>query len=353
MGLHGKISLKWLVVLILSVAVVAPAQNIDKLKEQAVSGDAKAQAALGAMYASGNGVPLDNTQAAIWWHKASDQGDGDSQFALGVLYGHGSGVPQDYAEAYFWFDLAAAGNVTGLNSDDTAKTRDEAASHLSSAVLLRTQERARKWFEDHLADRQKTPASAASISAPVTPSALSSPAQTSDDAESGPPVQSNATLKEQAAERGDAKAQFDFGVAYHTGHGVAQNDAQAAVWYRKAAEQGLAVAQYNLAVLYANGAGVPLDKVQAGAWFRKSAEQGNVYAQEMLGSDYLTGEGVERDYAEAYFWLYIASARNAPEMVAGQRATARDAAAAYLTRTDLSGIRERARKWLEDHPAKP
>jgi TPR repeat protein len=73
----------------------------------------------------------------------------------------------------------------------------------------------------------------------------------------------------------------------------------------------------------------------------------------MLGSDYLTGDGVQRDYAEAYFWFDIACASNAREVVAGQRATMRDTAAAYLSPADLSRVQERARKWLEDHPAKP
>jgi TPR repeat protein len=63
-------------------------------------------------------------------------------------------VPQDFAEAYFWFDLAAAGNVSGVTQKDTAKTRDDAASHLTPADLSREQERARKWFEDHPAKPQ-------------------------------------------------------------------------------------------------------------------------------------------------------------------------------------------------------
>ena len=95
-----------------------------KRPQQAASGDAKAQATLGRMYASGFVVSLDSEKAAIWWRKSADQGDADSQYALGGLYRAGLGVPQDYAEAYFWLDLAAAGNVSGLNSEDTAPARD-------------------------------------------------------------------------------------------------------------------------------------------------------------------------------------------------------------------------------------
>lgn len=55
------------------------------------------------------------------------------------------------SEAYFWLDLAAAGKPRHVKQEELAKYRDEAASHLSNTALLRTQERARKWFEDHTA----------------------------------------------------------------------------------------------------------------------------------------------------------------------------------------------------------
>ena len=57
----------------------------------------------------------------------------------------------------------------------------------------------------------------------------------------------------QAAEQGDADAQYNLGVMYANGRGVRQDDAQAVQWYRKAAEQGDAEAQFNLGVMYADG----------------------------------------------------------------------------------------------------
>ena len=130
------------------------AQEATWYRKAAEQGNANAQTALGSMYVNGQGVPQNNAQAAAWWRKAADQGNADGQFGLGLLYDHGSGVPQDFAEAYFWFDLAAAGNVSGVTQKDTAKTRDDAASHLTPADLSREQERARKWFEDHPAKPQ-------------------------------------------------------------------------------------------------------------------------------------------------------------------------------------------------------
>ena len=60
----------------------------------------------------------------------------------------------------------------------------------------------------------------------------------------------------QAADQGDANAQFNLGVMYDFGEGVPKDDAEAVEWYRLAAEQGYANAQFNLGLMYANGEGV-------------------------------------------------------------------------------------------------
>src|SRR3984957_7590530 len=47
------------------------------------------------------------------------------------------------------------------------------------------------------------------------------------------------------AEQGDAAAQYDLGIMYYAGQGVARNAAEAVRWFGKAAEQGDLNAQYN------------------------------------------------------------------------------------------------------------
>ena len=151
----------------------------------------------------------------------------------------------------------------------------------------------------------------------------SSPAPILANTEAAPSVESIAILKEQAA-NGDAVAQYYLGNAYETGKGVPQDNTQDAIWFRKAAEQGLADAQ---------------------------AE---------LGADYALGQGVPQDFAEAYFWLDLAVAGMPvtvkPEDMTKARdlsAKSRDFAASLLTPDERSRVQERARKWFEDHPAKP
>jgi TPR repeat protein len=70
---------------------------------------------------------------------------------------------------------------------------------------------------------------------------------------------------------------------FDQGQGVAQNDAEAARWYRKAADQGISEAQYNLGNMFAQGRGVAQSDAVATMWFRKAADQGHAHAQHNLG----------------------------------------------------------------------
>jgi hypothetical protein len=69
------------------------------------------------------------------------------------------------------------------------------------------------------------------------------------------------------AEQGDSAAQFNVGVLYEKGLGVAQDMREAARWYRKAAEQGDAEAQYDMGRLHETGAGVSMDPEEARKWY--------------------------------------------------------------------------------------
>ena len=96
----------------------------------------------------------------------------------------------------------------------------------------------------------------------------------------------------QAAEQGDATAQFNLGIMYASGEGVPKDDAEAVRWYRKAAEQGHAFAQYNLGIRYAFGQGVLKDSVLAHMWSNIAGANGNASARELRGS-------LERDMTRA------------------------------------------------------
>lgn len=89
-----------------------------------------------------------------------------------------------------------------------------------------------------------------------------------------------------AAEGGNATAQFNLGLMYSLGRGVAQDYAKSAHWYAQAAKQGDSDSQNNLGLMHYKGQGVVQDYAQALRWYKLAAEQGNVLAQNNLGSMY-------------------------------------------------------------------
>jgi TPR repeat protein len=106
-------------------------------------------------------------------------------------------------------------------------------------------------------------------------------------------------LLQQLAEQGNAPAQFNLAQMYRNGQGVAADDAQAMVWYRKAADQGQVEAQSYLGWMYSKAQ----DYSPAVEWYRKAAEQGYAEAQYNLGWLYTRGRGVAQDDKKAFEWF--------------------------------------------------
>jgi len=138
------------------------------------------------------------------------------------------------------------------------------------------------------------------------------------------------------AEHGDAAAQTGLGFMYNLGQGVAQDDQQAAEWFRKAAGQGNAMAQSGLGFLYQSGQGVVQNDQEAAKWYQLAAEQGYAIAQTKLGNLYRFGQGVGQDVVKAYMWFSLA-AGNDPEA-----AKMRDELAGQLTSVQLAKAKEMA-----------
>jgi uncharacterized protein len=75
----------------------------------AEAGDARAQAGLGYMYYSGQGVPRDTARAADLFQRAADQGEPTAQLFLALMYFHAEGVPKNASLALMWLELAITG----------------------------------------------------------------------------------------------------------------------------------------------------------------------------------------------------------------------------------------------------
>ena len=155
------------------------------------------------------------------------------------------------------------------------------------------------------------PASAAPDSTPATPgngtpagTATLTPAEPLIPAPSTPvevaPVQ--VTLMD-AANRGDAAAQYEVGNRYANGEGVSQDMAEAAKWFERSANQGVAAAQYRLATQYEKGRGVKQDDRLAREWYEKAAQGGNVKAMHNLAVIHAEGRGTAQDFKTASGWF--------------------------------------------------
>jgi len=80
---------------------------------------------------------------------------------------------------------------------------------------------------------------------------------------------------EQAAAQSNADAQFNLGVMYASGKGLAQDDRKAARWFQRAARQGSMLAQYNLGLMCLRGQGVAQHDEDAFLWFSLAVQQGS------------------------------------------------------------------------------
>jgi localization factor PodJL len=112
----------------------------------------------------------------------------------------------------------------------------------------------------------------------------------------------------QAAEKGQAVAQYRLGTLYERGQGVPIDAAKAAHWYEMAANQGNRKAMHNLAVSFASGTARGKNMAEAGRWFAKAAALGLSDSQFNLAVLYERGDGVPQSLLDAYKWYSIAAA---------------------------------------------
>ena len=102
-----------------------------------------------------------------------------------------------------------------------------------------------------------------------------------------------------AAEQGYAPAQVRLGDILDK----AEEDVDAAAWYRKAAVQGNAAGEYGLGQMYLKGEGIKKDVEQARIYVLRAAEKGNLEAVTMMMYAYRNGDlGFAVDNTQANAW---------------------------------------------------
>lgn len=107
-------------------------------------GQPRAQAMIGFMYATGQGVPQSYDAAAYWYRLAAEQGDTTAQYLLGLAYDKGQGVPLDEVAAYKWLNLAAA-HAPKRMRENFARLRNALASKMTRGQIAAGQYHSLQW----------------------------------------------------------------------------------------------------------------------------------------------------------------------------------------------------------------
>ena len=122
--------------------------------------------------------------------------------------------------------------------------------------------------------------------------------------------------------------------------------------YLEAAEQGDAQAQYRLGRAYARGLGVERNNEEALKWLRKAAEKGDADAQFTLGGMYIKGQGVTKNYGTAYMWIAFALSKSDPASTAYKARTAvRDDLSRLMASPQIAKAQRQAKNWEDTRQA--
>lgn len=231
----------------------------------------KAHFNLGVAYETGKGVPQNFEEAANWYRRAADQDHAGAHFNLSVMYEADRVADDHLAKAWRLRKAAELGHL-----DAQAKIGDRHLVAEDHAEGMEWLQRA-AWHGHagaqctlgYVYDKGIEPV--ADRAGKVWPG------------RSGVPINYIEAISwyQKSAAQGNTDAQLYLGSLYEIGRstprfidailgrakGIPQNYEEAAKWYRMAAQLGRAAAQLGLGLLTANGHGVAQDNIQAHMWF--------------------------------------------------------------------------------------
>ncbi|KAI9784836.1 MAG: hypothetical protein M1839_001566 [Geoglossum umbratile] len=246
---------------------------------------------------------------------AAKHGHAESGYRAGLCYEFGWGCRKDYAKAVQFYRQSASKNHPG------SMLRLGKACLINDLGLGNRYREGIKWLK-----RATESADAQYNSAPYELGMLHETGYGDDVFQD---VAYAAQLFTQAAELGNAEANFRLGEAYEHGTLSCPRDAGLSVhFYTGAAQLGHAQAMMALCAWYIVGAEPILEKSESEAyeWSKKAAELGLAKAQYAVGYFTEMGIGCRRDALEANVW-YVRSADQGDER-ARQRLAVIQAAAA-------------------------
>ncbi len=287
----------------------------EHFQSAAAQGSLMAQYRLATLYYQGLGKEQSYALAALWYRRAAEQGNVDAQYSLGNMYLMGEGIPQDDAQARYWYNEAAnqgheaaqhnVANIDRYTQSNTVITKDIAEEILGIDESLSIKMDTSLDINISESNDHATEVMVATL-APATSQAIPSSLATVDYERGlaysfGEGVAKNLETAFEhfmnAAKKDYVPAQYKVGVAYAYAEGTMEDKTQAVYWYGKAAMKGHTIAQRNLGVMYEHGYGINEDKVKALAWYNILAQSGNV--MDIRRRDTLSDEMNSNDISEA------------------------------------------------------
>lgn len=248
----------------------------------------------------------------------ANQGNAAAQTLLADMYVDGQGAPKNYVAAYMWYTIAAAQGDLGASLN-----KDVVKDLMTPKQIAEAERLTEEWFEKHQTE------GAGKTSLDIVTPALEQLLTKSDN--------------------GDPEAQYQLGLMFANGDGVAENDRIAWELYHEAAAQGHARAQYNLALMYYFGEGVAESDANSEKWLRLAADQGLADAQFRLGGMYLAGISMPEDFVLGYMWWNLAAAKGY-QLPSGKKATVGlQELRKKMNSKQIAEAERLTKEWLEEH----
>lgn len=126
--------------------------EIQKWRVGAAAGNRVDQFNLGVAYLSGDGVPLNQEEAARLMVTSAEDGYVPAQYVLGKLYLEGRGIKENKTMAYAWFNVAAADTWGYRETAWSKEMRDWISDYLPPRHVSAGQRWSTRWLAEQIGD---------------------------------------------------------------------------------------------------------------------------------------------------------------------------------------------------------
>ena len=251
----------------------------------------------------------EDKEKAFYWHKRSAENDnGRGQYFLALRYDTGQGTEPDLEKAVHWYQRAAendhraeydssqGGYAYGAQMKLSDIYREGRGTKRDLAKALYWMARTTEFERSEAVNAFLKHETAIGRKA----ADLHGPLQKYLD-EGWPVSPRNSRDIQEAAEQGDAQAQYELAALHVLGlGGVGRQPTKVLEWAGKAAAQGHAGALFYLGICHEEGRDVPSDMAKAREFFVKAATQGHAGAENHLGV-LAEKSGAKREAVTAHF----------------------------------------------------